>query len=138
MNNVTLMGRLTREPELRYTSKNATAVVRFTLAVNRKLSKDKRADAERNNQPTADFISCIAWGKIAETIANYFKKGERIALAGHIQTGRYDDKDGKTVYTTDVVVESINFVEVKSDRDNEKIESENEGFYKINNEDIPF
>lgn len=167
MNNVSLMGRLTRDPELRYTP-SGTAVVRFTLAVNRRLSKDKRAEAERNNQPTADFISCTAWNKTAEVIANYVKKGDRLVVQGRIQTGRYDDKDGKTVYTTDVIVENMDFVETAGDNMQSQqmrrpeppvnsaysndfqsasgsfgntfgSDSDNdEGFYHINNEDIPF
>lgn len=167
MNNVSLMGRLTRDPELRYTPSGA-AVVRFTLAINRRLSKEKRAEAERANQPTADFISCTAWNRTAETIANYVKKGDRLAVTGRIQTGRYES-EGKTVYTTDVVVENMDFVETAGEsgqvqqmrRPETPVNSaysndfhseqsggfgntfgsnsdDDEGFYHINNEDIPF
>lgn len=109
MNNVSLMGRLTRDVDLRMTTSNL-AVGRFNVAVDRKLSKDKRQEAEKNNQPTADFIGCIAFGKTAENIATYFRKGQRIAVSGHIQTGSYE-KDGQRIYTTDVVVDSFDFVE---------------------------
>lgn len=112
MNSVSLMGRLTRDVDLRMTTSNL-AVGRFNVAVDRKLSKEKRQEAEKNNQPTADFIGCIAFGKTAENIATYFKKGQRIAVSGHIQTGSYE-KDGQRIYTTDVVVDSFDFIESNS------------------------
>ena len=118
MNSVSLMGRLTRDPELRYTANTQMANARFVVAVNRKLSKEKRQEAENNGYPTADFISCIAWGKTAENIANYFKKGNRIAITGHIQTGSYENQQGQRVYTTDVVVDSFDFVESNSSSTN--------------------
>lgn len=108
------MGRLTRDPELRYTANTQMANARFVVAVNRKLSKEKRQEAESNGYPTADFISCVAWRKTAENIANYFKKGNRIAIVGHIQTGSYENQQGQRIYTTDVVVDSFDFVESNS------------------------
>lgn len=117
MNSVSLMGRLTRDPELRYTANTQMANARFVVAVNRKLSKEKRQEAENNGYPTADFISCMAWGKTAENIATYFKKGQRIAVSGHIQTGSYE-KDGQRIYTTDVVVDSFDFIESNSSSTN--------------------
>lgn len=117
MNSVSLMGRLTRDPEVRYTANTQMANARFVVAVNRKLSKEKRQEAESNNQPTADFISCIAFGKTAENIATYFRKGQRIAVTGHIQTGSYE-KDGQRIYTTDVVADSFDFVESNSSSTN--------------------
>lgn len=117
MNSVSLMGRLTRDPEVRYTANTQMANARFVVAVNRKLSKEKRQEAENNGYPTADFISCMAWGKTAENIGNYFKKGQRIAVSGHIQTGSYE-KDGQRIYTTDVVVDSFDFVESNSSSTN--------------------
>lgn len=143
MNSIQLLGRMVREPELRYTP-NGTGVARFTLAVNRKLSKEKREEAERNNQPTADFIGCQAWGKSAETIANYVKKGDLFLIQGRIQTGSYDDKDGKRVYTTDVVVESFDFVQQRDSEHRQQYQNTNsaytqqDDFYQINNDDIPF
>lgn len=112
MNNVNILGRLTRDTDLRMTNSNL-AVGRFNVAVDRKLSKEKRQEAEKNNQPTADFINCIAFGRTAENIATYFKKGQRIAVSGHIQTGSYE-KDGQRIYTTDVVVDSFDFIESNS------------------------
>lgn len=109
MNSVCLVGRLTRDPELRYTT-SGMAVVRFTLAVDRRMSKEKRMEAEAKNQPTADFISCTAWNKTAELIANYMQKGSRIGVEGRIQTGSYE-KDGQRVYTTDVVVNQMEFLD---------------------------
>lgn len=99
------MGRLTKEPVTRYTvGENTTSVTRFTLAVDRRTKDNK-----------ADFISCTAFGKTAEFIDKHFTKGSRMALEGRIQTGSYQDKDGKTVYTTDVVAESVYFCESKKD-----------------------
>ena len=98
-----LIGRLTKDPELSYAAGTGTAVCRFTLAVNRMKKKDQeKADA--------DFPNCIAFGKTAETIANYLTKGRQMALVGHIQTGSYDAKDGTRRYTTDVVVENFEFI----------------------------
>lgn len=104
MNKVCLIGRLTSKPELRYTSSNI-AVTKFNVAVNRKPKEDGTREA--------DFIGCIAWKNTAETITKYFDKGSQIGIEGRIQTGSYDDKDGKKVYTTDVVVDSITFLDKK-------------------------
>ncbi|MDO5713240.1 MAG: single-stranded DNA-binding protein [Tissierellia bacterium] len=109
MNNVALIGRLTRDPELRYTP-NGYASVNFTLAVDRRLSREKRQEAEANNQPTADFIRIVAWGKTAELIANYMTKGRQVGVEGRIQTGSYE-KDGRRIYTTDVVASNITFID---------------------------
>ena len=117
MNNVNILGRLTRDVDLRMTNSNL-AIGRFNIAVDRKLSKEKRMEAESNNQPTADFISCIAFGRTAENIATYFKKGQRIAITGHIQTGSYENQQGQRIYTTDVVVDSFDFVESNSSSTN--------------------
>lgn len=145
MNSVNLIGRLVRDPELKYTQ-SGLAVLRFTVAVDRKLSKDKREEAERNNQPTADFISCTAFGKTAEVIANYNGKGSQIAVEGRIQTGSYE-KDGRRIYTTDVLVNSITFVGSKNNNsgggnyqnsNNNQDDYSDEGFFPVNNDDIPF
>ena len=142
MNNVSLMGRLTRDVDLRMTNSNL-AVGRFNVAVDRKLSKEKRMEAESNNQPTADFISCIAFGKTAENIATYFRKGQRIAVSGHIQTGSYE-KDGQRIYTTDVVVDSFDFVESNSSsktNTNQENTAQDYGFNQAiptSNNELPF
>ena len=106
MNKVILMGRLTRDPEVRYSQgENATAVARFTLAVDRRFRRD---DA------STDFIGCVAFGKNAEFIEKYFRQGTKALITGRIQTGSYTNKDGQKVYTTDVVVEDQEFAESKS------------------------
>lgn len=107
MNKVSIVGRLTRDPEIRYSQgENASAIARFSVAVNRKFK-----NAEGNYE--ADFINGIAFGKSAEFIEKYFNKGMAIGLAGRIQTGSYTNKDGVKVYTTDVVAEEVEFVESK-------------------------
>ena len=140
MNNVNLIGRLVRDPELRY-SQSGMAILRFTVAVDRKLSKEKKQEAQANNQPTADFISCVAFGSTAEVIANYHSKGSQIGVEGRIQTGSYE-KDGQRVYTTDVMVNAITFVGSKNNTDGGNYQNSNnkqDDFYPIeNNEDIPF
>lgn len=103
MNVVTLIGRLTRDIELRYTP-NGNAVGRFSLAVNRRV-------ANQSGERTADFINCVIWNKPAETLANYTKKGSLIGIQGRIQTGSYENQQGQRVYTTDVVVENFDFLE---------------------------
>ena len=125
MNNVTLMGRLTRDVELRYTQ-SQVAIGRLTVAIKRRLTKDKRQQAEANNQPTADFISCVAFGKQAETIAQYVSKGMRVSLSGRLQTGSYQNKQGQTVYTTDVVVEQFDFIDSNNQQNN------NQGYQPAN------
>lgn len=104
MNVVVLVGRLAREPEIRTTT--ATNVAKYTLAVDRKF--------KREGEETADFISCVAFGRNAEFAEKYLSKGKKIAITGRIQTGSYTNKDGHKVYTTDVVVESQEFVESKT------------------------
>ena len=111
MNQVSLIGRLTRDPELKYMPNSGTAVSTFTLAVDKGLSKDKKIELESKNQQTADFIRIVAWGKLAETAANYLTKGKMVGISGRIQTGSYTNKDGKKVFTTDVVANNIEFLE---------------------------
>ena len=104
MNSVQLIGRLTRDPEIRYTDGGAS-IARFGLAVDRRFKQENGADA--------DFINIVSFGKTAEFIEKYFHKGMKIALNGRIQTGSYTDKDGKKVYTTDIVAENVEFCESK-------------------------
>jgi single-strand DNA-binding protein len=105
MNKAILIGRLTRDPEVRYTD-SGTSIARFTVAVDRRFKKD--------GEQQSDFIGCIAFGKTAEFIEKYFKQGNKIGVEGRIQTGSYTNKDGVKVYTTDVAVENVEFVESKS------------------------
>lgn len=106
MNNVQLIGRLTKDPEIRYTQ-SQTAVVSFTLAVDRRFKKD--------GEQTADFISCKAWNKTAEFVSKYFAKGKRMALTGRIETGSYEGKNGR-VYTTEVIADNVEFVDSKEEK----------------------
>lgn len=140
MNNVNILGRLTRDVDLRMTASNL-AVGRFNVAVDRKLSKEKRMEAENNNQPTADFINCIAFGRTAEVIGQYFGKGNKIAVTGHIQTGSYE-KDGQRIYTTDVIVDSFDFIESNKDNNsNHENTAKDYGFNQAtptSNNELPF
>ena len=111
MNKVILMGRLTRDPEVRYSQgAEPLAIARYTLAVDRRFA---RRDAN-SNEPTADFISCVAFGRQGEFAEKYLKQGTKIAITGRIQTGSYTNKDGNKVYTTEVVVEEQEFAESKA------------------------
>lgn len=111
MNKVILMGRLTRDPEVRYSAgENSLAIARYTLAVDRRFKRD--------GEPTADFISCTAFGRPAEFAEKYFRQGIRIVVSGRIQTGSYTNREGQKVYTTDVVVEEQEFAESKAASDN--------------------
>ena len=107
MNKTILIGRLTKDPDVRYTQgDNGMCIARYTLAVD-------RAGKKKEGQPSADFIPCVAFGKNAEFVEKYVKKGTKLAISGHIQTGSYTGKDGNKVYTTDVIIESQEFAESK-------------------------
>ena len=108
MNKVVLMGRLTADPDVRYSNNgdNQLCIARYTLAVDRRFKRD--------GEPTADFIRCVAFGNAGEFAEKYFHKGIKIALDGHIQTGSYENKKGDKVYTTDIIVNSQEFVESKA------------------------
>ena len=108
MNQVCLVGRLTNDPEIRYTQgEKPMAVAKYTLAVDRRYRKD--------GEPTADFIRCVAFGKNAEFAEKFMSKGRRFGVTGSIQTGSYQNKDGQTVYTTDIIVNSQDFCDSKQD-----------------------
>lgn len=138
MNKVILMGRLTRDPEVRYSQgESATAVARYTLAVDRRF--------KRENENSADFINCVAFGKNGEFAEKYLRKGIKIAIIGRIQTGSYTNKDGQRVYTTDVVVEEQEFAERKPspNESNERPDfvAGNDGFMNLPDgidEELPF
>lgn len=122
MNNVVLVGRLTKEVDTHQA--NDKTVARFTLAVDRPYKSNE-----------ADFISCVAFGKTAEFVSKYFKKGMKIALNGRIQTGSYTNRDGNTVYTTDVIAENVEFAESKRKEEEPK---ENEFIEVTDEEELPF
>ena len=108
MNKVILMGRLTRDPEVRYSAgDNSMAIARYTLAVDRRFGR-------REGEATADFIGCVAFGRSAEFAEKYFRQGLKVVVTGRIQTGSYTNRDGQKVYTTDVVVEDQEFAESKA------------------------
>ena len=134
MNSVQLLGRLTRDPDVRYTDGGST-IARFTIAVDRRFKQD--------GGDTADFINCIAFGKTAEVIEKYIFKGTKIALNGRIQTGSYTNKEGVKVFTTDVVVESVEFAESKNSNtgNNTAVPKQNGDFMSIPDgidEELPF
>ena len=113
MNKVILMGRLTRDPEVRYSQgENSTAIARYTLAV------DRRFRRNNDGEQTADFIGCVAFGRSAEFAEKYFRQGLKVIVTGRIQTGSYTNKDGQKVYTTDVFIEEQEFAESKSNQGN--------------------
>ena len=136
MNRVILMGRLTKNPEIKYAGKeNNMAVARYTLAVNRRYKREREQEA--------DFISCVTFGKSAEFAQKYLRKGMRIVISGRISTGNYKDKDGKTIYTTDVIVEEHEFAQNKESNPSSETEKEagndSDGFMNVpDDEEIPF
>lgn len=125
MNQIILIGRLTRDPDVRYNGE--LAIARYTLAVDRRFNRDEQQ---------ADFIQCVAFGKNGEFAGKYFCKGIKIAITGRVQTGSYKNRDGNTVYTTDVIVESQEFVESKSAQ--REANTEADGFEPYDEEDLPF
>lgn len=124
MNVVSLVGRLTREVELRYTN-NGTAVGRFTLAVNRRFPN-------QNGEREADFITCVIWSKAAENFANFTRKGSQVGVQGRIQTGSYDNQQGQRVYTTEVIVENFDLLESREVTEQRPKSSGNQGSYSSN------
>jgi single-strand DNA-binding protein len=134
MNNVILIGRLTKEPELRYIPESQTAVCAFTIAVDRAFSKEKQAD----------FIRITVFGKQAENCERFLAKGRNVGIQGRLQTGSYKDKEGKTVYTTDVVADRVEFLEWSEQEEHDKSQKRKqpeipEGFQALDDDsDIPF
>lgn len=134
MNRVILMGRLTRDPGISYTQgSDSMAIARFTLAVDRRSRKEE--------QQGADFIGCVAFGKTAEFAEKYLRQGTKIAVTGRIQTGSYVNRNGQKVYTTDVVLDDIEFAESKNANPGSRPEQSPDGFMNIPDgmdEDLPF
>ena len=128
MNKVILMGRLTKDVEVRYTQTNNTMVASFSLAVNRRFVRE-------GEEWQADFINIVAWNKVAEFCSKYYSKGQQVAVIGRIQTRNYDDKDGKKVYVTEVIAEETYFADSKKENTN----TENVEFEVSNaDDDLPF
>ncbi len=145
MNKVILMGRLTRDPEVRYSAGDSSmAIARYTIAVERRKSK------QDDSQPSADFINCVAFGRQGEFAEKYLHKGTKIAVEGRIQTGSYTNKEGQKVYTTDVVIDNHEFCESKGNEpsggsvynqpEQKAASGEDDGFMRIPDsvEDLPF
>ena len=129
MNKVILMGRLTKEPELRYTTSNNTAVCNFTLAVNRRFQK-------QGEERKADFIPVVVWGKQAEFCEKYFAKGRQVAVAGRIETSSWNDNEGKKRYKTEVVADEVYFADSKQGSSKQ---ADDDGFYPLEDDDgLPF
>ena len=138
MNKVILIGRLTKDVELRYTQTTNTAVALFNLAVNRKFAK---AGEERQT----DFFNIVAWNKLAETISKYLCKGNQISISGRLETRNYDDEKGQKHYITEVIAEEVDFIETKNKQNSEAIlnspvpvNSENTSDFISNGDDLPF
>ena len=127
MNSVILIGRLTKDPEISYTQNTNTAVCKFTIAVDRQSKEEK----------TADFIRIVVWGRQAETCGRYLFKGKQVAVNGRIQTGSYKDRDGKTVYTTDVVANNVEFLGGKTEERTD-LTQEDLGTFSYANTGMPF
>ncbi len=145
LNNVVLIGRLTRDPELRYIPNSGTPVSTFTIAVDKGLSREKKQEMESKNQPTADFINIVVWGKVAENVANFVNKGKLVGVQGRIQSRSYDAKDGTRRYITEVVANNVEFLEWGDNSnkqgsygDNNLDYPEMDGFHPTDNDDIPF
>lgn len=125
MNHVTLIGRMTKDPEVRYTQ-SGTPVGTFTLAVDRRVQKDKPKEA--------DFIPCVVWGKTAEVVGNWCKKGKQVGVEGRIQVRSYDAKDGSKRYVTEVIVNELELLGSK----NEGADRSGNGYQPLADEDVPF
>ena len=136
MNKVILVGRLTKDPELRFAAGSGTGICRFTVAVNRPVKKDSPKES--------DFIGCVAFGKTAEIIAQYLTKGREIAISGSIRTGSYEAKDGTKRYTTEVAVETFDFIgsgsgkNTQPQQNNQNQPQFTEDTYSVDEGDMPF
>ena len=133
MNSVVLIGRLTRDPELKYLANTGTPVTTFNLAVDKQLSKEKRQELAEKGEPTADFINIVVWGKQAENCANYLAKGRLVAIQGRIQSRSWETENGRR-YATEVVANQVQFLEWGKDNDIP------DGFIEVNleSENNPF
>lgn len=130
MNSIVLLGRLTKEPEVRYTQ-NGKCVAQFSLAVNRPV-------ANQDGQKEADFIPVVVWGKTAEAVGNYVKKGQRLLVNGRLQIRNYETKDGSKRYVSEVIANNVEFIERKENGSNNAFDGGFEGMGQVFKEDIPF
>ena len=132
MNKVILLGRLTRDPETRFTQTNNVQVTSFTLAVNRRFTKQ--------GEQQADFINCVAWNKTAEFVSKYFRKGQQVAIVGRIQTRTYQDNNNQTRYITEVIAEEVYFADSNKNASNQTTAQidNNEDEFMTSGDDLPF
>ena len=130
MNKVCLIGRLTKDPETRYTQTNNTLVACFTVAVNRRFAKE--------GEEQADFINVMAWSKVGEFVSKYFKKGKQIGIVGRIQTRNWEDKDGNKKYATEVIAEEVYFADSKGNDENSDNSANNNVSDFLDSQDLPF
>lgn len=140
MNNVILIGRLTKDVELRYTQSSNATYARFTIAVDRQMSKEKKQEAEENGQQTADFINIVVWGKQAENCQRYLQKGRNVAIQGRLQSGSYTAQDGTRKFVTEVWAERVQFIEwgEKKEDNTQPFGQFDEISFETTDEDIPF
>ena len=152
MNKVLLCGRLTADPELRFSQGSNMAVARFTVAVDKGYSRDKREEFKKEGRPTADFPRVVVFGKQADNCGLYLAKGMMCAVEGSVQTGSYTNKEGRKIYTTEVLAQRVEFIERKPKNemnqtrpDDQQIENENQdkgndfdSFSQINDEEFPW
>lgn len=135
MNNVVLIGRLVRDPELRFVPSSGMAVTKFTLAVDKDLYGEKKQQAVNQGKPTADFINITVFGKIAENAATYLNKGKQCAVHGRISTGSYTTESGEKRYTTDVIADRVEFI---GNSGQAKQQDDEDVFQPVDDEEIPF
>lgn len=138
MNYFNLVGRLTKDPDVKQTQ-SGTSVCNFTLAVDKNLGKEKKAEAERNNKPTADFIRIQAWGNRADVCGRYLNKGSQCAVSGRIQTDNYQDDNGNTIFATYFIAENVEFLggnKSGNNSNNQNKISDNEGFFDDDFEEV--
>jgi single-strand DNA-binding protein len=134
MNNVILIGRLTKDPDLRFMATTGQAVANFTLAVDKNYSKDKKQEMEKNNKPTADFIRIVVYGKSAENCSNYLSKGKQAAVQGRLANRMYVGNDGENKYYTEIIAQRVEFIgSSPKARDND-----DDIFIPADDDDIPF
>ena len=138
MNNVNLIGRLTKDPELKYIPGTGTAVAKFTLAVDRGLAKDKKKELEKRGKATADFIRTVVWGKQAENCGNYLSKGRLVAISGSIRTSSQRDEIGNVNYYTDVNAFRVEFLEWGDEKKYSEYDNDPTNFNSVDDDDIPF
>lgn len=141
MNSVVLIGRLTKDVELRYMQNSDKYYARFTLAIDRGLSKEKKEEAQSTGQATADFINIVVWNKQAENCQKYLSKGRNVAIQGRIQTGSYVAQDGTKKYTTDILAEKVQFIDWGDNKTSNASNGQDTmpfGMFSETDEEIPF